>query len=195
MRRVSECSVVDCRRVETLRRGWCFRHYQRWRKYGDPAAPGVAERECSVAALAPDAQCAYCGAAFRSEHSGKGTRTRFCSWACRNKGCSINEAERIERARRRDEIKTRRRRALLAQVEREPYTLAEVAERDRFICWLCERPVDMALRWPDLKSASVDHVIPLSMQGPDTPANVRLAHLGENITRGNRVDWRPSVAV
>jgi hypothetical protein len=29
------CSVPDCGRKATAR-GWCYRHYVRWRKYGDP---------------------------------------------------------------------------------------------------------------------------------------------------------------
>lgn len=36
------CSVVGCS-VETHARGFCSRHYNRWRQLGDPAAP-VAER-------------------------------------------------------------------------------------------------------------------------------------------------------
>ena len=55
--------------------------------------------------------------------------------------------------------------------------------------------VDMSLKFPHPMSASVDHIIPLSLPGAtDTKANVRLAHLGENVARGNRVDWSPDVA-
>lgn len=30
------CSVPECDRVERTRRGWCKRHYDRWRLHGDP---------------------------------------------------------------------------------------------------------------------------------------------------------------
>jgi hypothetical protein len=32
---MTRCAVNDCT-APVLARGWCVRHYQRWRKYGDP---------------------------------------------------------------------------------------------------------------------------------------------------------------
>lgn len=39
------CSIEACER-ESVTRGWCRLHYQRWRKYGDPvrARPTLSER-------------------------------------------------------------------------------------------------------------------------------------------------------
>lgn len=95
-----------------------------------------------------------------------------------------------------DEISRRKRRARLAGVAHEPYTLAEIAERDGFICWLCGDSVDMSLRFPDSSSASIDHVLPVSLGGDDIRANVKLAHFGENASRGNMEvsAWRLSKA-
>jgi hypothetical protein len=70
------------------------------------------------------------------------------------------------------------------ELEHEPYTLAEIAERDRQRCGICRRKVDMTLAVPDHGAPTIDHVIPLSMGGPDTPANVRLAHFICNSRRG-----------
>lgn len=44
----------------------------------------------------------------------------------------------------------------------------------------------MSLKYPHSRSASIDHIVPLSKGGADTKANIRLAHLGENVGRGNR---------
>lgn len=38
---VKVCSVTSCQKMLTGKdaRGWCARHYKRWRLYGDPEAP------------------------------------------------------------------------------------------------------------------------------------------------------------
>ena len=84
---------------------------------------------------------------------------------------------------RRRAAKTRYHR-LLASAKSEPYTRQEIFARDGWVCGICDEPVDPDLRAPDPKSASIDHVVPLSLGGDDTPANVRLAHLGCNVSRG-----------
>ena len=35
------CSIEDCENGGKLRRGWCNKHYQRWRAHGDPLAGGT----------------------------------------------------------------------------------------------------------------------------------------------------------
>lgn len=70
----------------------------------------------------------------------------------------------------------------------EVFSPLEVYERDEWLCGICGEGVDRTLRYPDLMSASLDHVIPLSAvpPGPHSKANTRLAHLRCNIKRGNR---------
>ena len=48
------CSIDDCERA-TLCRGWCYSHYERWRRFGDPQATPVRER-----LVRPDS-CTECG--------------------------------------------------------------------------------------------------------------------------------------
>lgn len=68
-----------------------------------------------------------------------------------------------------------------------PVNLAEIAARDRYRCGVCRKAVSMRLKWPHPRSASLDHVIPLTETGSQhDPANVRLAHLACNTSRGNR---------
>jgi|GEM_PF-1497612 len=69
-----------------------------------------------------------------------------------------------------------RRRARDKQVKRERYTLAEIAERDRFRCGLCRKRVPMTRAVPHPKAPTIDHVVPLSISLDDTRANVQLAH-------------------
>jgi 5-methylcytosine-specific restriction endonuclease McrA len=67
--------------------------------------------------------------------------------------------------------------------ESEPYTLEEIAARDRYICGLCRKRVAMTKRVPDLRAPTVDHLLPLSDGGSDTKANVQLAHFSCNARR------------
>lgn len=94
----------------------------------------------------------------------------------------------IERAKDRRRS-THRRRARKSPIA-ERYSLADVASAHGWACWICgtltRRPTESKLYDPDL--ASVDHLIPLSLAGPDIVANTRLAHLRCNISRGAKFD-------
>lgn len=82
----------------------------------------------------------------------------------------------------------RRRRALLAGVPSEPYRLRQVVAKSKGACALCLEPVDLSLRYPDPRSRSVDHIVPLILGGPDTLANVQLAHLRCNLQKWARLE-------
>lgn len=71
-------------------------------------------------------------------------------------------------------------------VESEPYTLAEVAMRDRRTCQLCGKRVAMTKAVPHPKAPTIDHVIPISEGGGDVRANVQLAHYWCNSAKGAR---------
>jgi 5-methylcytosine-specific restriction endonuclease McrA len=70
------------------------------------------------------------------------------------------------------------------KVAHEPYTLAEIADRDRNMCGICRKRVAMKQVVPHPKAPTIDHVLPLSAGGDDTRANVRLAHFECNWRRG-----------
>lgn len=53
-------------------------------------------------------------------------------------------------------------------------------KRDGWICHLCSEAIDPNCRFPDSLSASVDHIVPLSMGGTHTYDNVAASHLGCN---------------
>lgn len=70
-----------------------------------------------------------------------------------------------------------RRRARKRAVEIELFTLSEIYERDRGICGICAKSVDLA-------KATIDHIVPLSHHGPHTRGNVQIAHHSCNSARG-----------
>lgn len=61
-------------------------------------------------------------------------------------------------------------------------------------CCLCGEAIDLARRWPDPRSFTVEHTTPRSHGGRDNLANLRPAHLGCNSARGNRPTDRPAAS-
>lgn len=112
-----------------------------------------------------DLMCVVCGSTFTATRSNK----MYCSKPCRYRAAYWG------------------RRGRQAGVEREPYTLAEIAKRDGWRCSICGDPVDSALFYPDPMAPSIDHVVPLALGGDDTTANVALAHLRCNWLKGDRI--------
>jgi len=73
-----------------------------------------------------------------------------------------------------------------------PITRIEVYERDKWKCQLCFKPVNPDLQYPDPRSPSLDHVIPLSRGGRHDSTNLQLAHLQCNVSaRDIKVDQIP----
>ena len=92
--------------------------------------------------------------------------------AKRNRCDACLELGRRERKRR----ERRRVRNLQTGVRSEPYTLTEIADRDRRRCQLCGKRVAMTKSVPHPKAPTIDHVVPRACGGDDTKANVQLAH-------------------
>jgi 5-methylcytosine-specific restriction endonuclease McrA len=67
--------------------------------------------------------------------------------------------------------------------ESEKFTRTEIGERDGWVCRICGDPIDMALRFPDRQSQSLDHIVPLSAGGVHTRQNSRIAHWICNVQR------------
>lgn len=92
--------------------------------------------------------------------------------------------ERNRKARR--ERKKRAERARKRNAVREPYTLAEIAERDGYRCKLRGCKVRMDRVVPHPRAPTIDHVVPLSISLDDTRANVQLACFQCNSLKGVR---------
>lgn len=123
-------------------------------------------------------KCKGCTIAFIGQ---KGTQ--YCSNACRGwspKRRSISAG-----------VGSHRRRARHYGVQYEPVDPLTVFERDRWRCGICKRHVDSSLKYPHPKSASLDHIIPMSWriwEHGHTYVNTRCSHLECNVRRGNRMN-------
>lgn len=140
-------------------------------------------------ALRTPAVCEGCGVEYAPSHR----RQRWCSRTCGNRykpmslaGPRFTPEEARERIRESWRQKNRRRRAAKRGALSEPYTLAEIAARDKLRCKLCGKRVAMRQTAPHPKSPTIDHILPLFDGGDDTRANVQLAHFLCNSAKGPR---------
>lgn len=189
--RSSYCTRMCRRRAE----------YQRLKATGYYTERADAQKSANRARIS---RCQHCDA----EMIGARSDAKYCSPKCSRdgqpKGCATVGCEKPLRAKglcnycyrkgrgekppvwndaRRDAY--HRRRALKAGTSNgKPVRLADIRERDGNRCHLCSKKVS-ARPWPHPLSASLDHVIPLSLDGEHTPENVRLAHLRCNVEKGN----------
>lgn len=96
-----------------------------------------------------------------------------------------------DRRRQRDRMKTRRRRAKARDPQADDIYINVVGDRDGWRCGIpgCRRrAIDPARPYPHPRSASIDHIEPLSRGGLHVYANVRIAHLQCNVARRNVFD-------
>lgn len=104
--------------------------------------------------------------------------------------CRKARKRNLDRAQRRRERlngtreTTHRARARRFGVEYEPVNKWAVFERDGWRCGICRCKVNKKLRHPHPMSASLDHVIPMSLGGGHTYLNTQLAHLQCNVDKG-----------
>lgn len=96
-------------------------------------------------------------------------------------GCCAVHSTRIQRRRRKRADRARKR-----GVAHEPYTLREIAERDKWRCHLCGGKVPDRKYSAHDKDPTIDHLVPQSHGGADVRSNVALAHNRCNWERGNQ---------
>lgn len=154
-----------------------------WRKRENPKyRMSNAERmrlkyapRCTVAFI----ECRYCGqlSTVRSSRAKK----------CRRAECvRAFNAERM-RTKYAEHVKAHQaKRRATERESAETIQRRDIYGRDGWTCGICSEPVDQNVRYPDPMSASLDHVVPISLGGNHVAANLRCAHLICNMRRGNR---------
>lgn len=135
-----------------------------------------------------------CERRFRNEKNARTGVCRNCNVASAGKGkyyCAPCRDYRNKETRRAEKKRNRhkrggnhRQRARIFNVHYEPVNPMKVFARDQWECQLCGHDIDPDLRWPDPRSRSLDHVIPMSKGGPHTYENTQLACLECNTLKG-----------
>lgn len=154
------------------------------------------------------ARCEHCGG--EPQWTDLGVPRRFCSVKCQrreryarhlaeNPPCSVEGCDRPQHCgglcsshwakkwnaehpdaywRSRAEYRARKRAATVEPVSRDA-----VLERDHWRCGICGGPIPKDAVWPDVRSASIDHVVPLNAGGDHSMANCQAAHYGCNASK------------
>jgi hypothetical protein len=162
-----ERSCTQCGVTHVSHRPWCADCQAEWVRLYYRKVNGI-----SLSA-GPASSCLECGGELLpADNHRKVTMIRqYCSSVCRNRA------------------KCRRRRVTRAGLPTDRYAAADIFKRDEWTCQLCGDGIDRRVKWPDPWSASIDHVVPVSMGGADVVSNVQAAHLRCNVVKGgvNRV--------
>jgi 5-methylcytosine-specific restriction endonuclease McrA len=67
-------------------------------------------------------------------------------------------------------------------------TIAEVFDRDEWVCQICGEDTNLDASWPDKDFPSLDHIIPMSAGGTHTPSNCQTSHLHCNLSKAHKSD-------
>lgn len=187
------CKADGCELPRWYSDGYCSNHHQIFERHGVPV--GVRK----WAEESDNYVCIVCGTEFEPNSRSR----QFCHVNCQGLysrwggnvpdlsfECAICKVH-IEWApgawtRRDRKICSRCRNAGQTRHGVRPSVLVE---RDGVDCKLCGAPVDMAARYPDPKSASVDHIIPVSRGGTHDLENLQLTHWKCNHTKRDRIDF------
>lgn len=166
------CKWPGCER-EAECAGFCSRDYSRATFLGNQVDPWV-EWDTS-------GTCEVCG---KKWSSGRRRDKRICSKVCATNKWRQENPERA-RAQRMDAV--RRRRARLAKVTVEYFTIKDVRMARGDDCYLCGGRINYKLRFPHPMSPSLDHVIPISAGGAHSLENAAMAHMECNNRKGARL--------
>lgn len=205
------CVIDECDKPR-VGRGWCSKHWTRWKRYGSPTArmPGEVvdgKRVCSICQVDkplddyPKGGGSWCRQCFnekqlkrkKADYVPKPKQPALCDHCGaafladkrRSVFCS-RECFAIGK-RRRAVHHTHARRAAQAAATVETFLASEIYARDEWSCGICGDPIDRDIRWPHPKSASIDHIVPIAVGGVHSRANVQAAHLGCNCSKGARM--------
>lgn len=114
----------------------------------------------------PTRACLWCNRPFTPRSNDR--RIQWCSKVCRNR------------------YQSKKRKLRLRGLAPTPISVAKIWTRDRGRCGLCHRPVSRRHRYPHPFSATLDHIVPITLGGEHSETNVQLAHARCNIAKNNR---------
>jgi hypothetical protein len=198
--RHATCSP-ECREAKARKR----QRDRPWRTVACPGCGGPMHprakscRTCQARKQLDLKPCEQCGVIFQPKPKAKNRPPqRFCSFSCAAKwknahGLMGRAPVTPEHRKTRALAKARKRRLLLNAVPWDGITDDAIRDRDH---WMCRMPVCIygsrriyrSRKYPDGRSPSIDHIVPLSLGGSDTALNKRASHLGCNMARKNNLD-------
>jgi hypothetical protein len=156
-------------------------------EYCSRRCAGEARRDSPPSSPLVISDCAICSAAFVSRHG-----ATLCGPSCkaerhRREAKDAYHSAKATQGDGRTPIRFRlaadRRARRLTAGYVEDVTIQALAYRDGKRCHLCGRRVHLEIQWPDPRSGSIDHIVPISDGGEHSYRNTALAHLNCNLTK------------
>jgi hypothetical protein len=179
------CSPVCAHVAQRVTKG-TVRHCERCSSAYEPRYRGqrYCGVDCQAAVCAEKAQdrakvaCASCGTRFTKR--APGSVAVYCSLKC-----ATGHSGRLKGfAPPKENGGTHLRRSRLFGRKFQNVKAITIFRRDGWICGICGEAVDQNLRWPDPMSASLDHIVPLSLGGHHVALNLQCSHLACNVAKG-----------
>lgn len=180
---------------------WQASSYRRYHGVEPPRGIGARQTipcgECGIEFVDclphPSTVCAQCAATVAAERTAKPVLSLVCA-VCSSAFTSTNPTARCcsppcssEHRRRTYSRKSKVRRARLSgTTDVEFIDPIDIFTRDGWRCQICGGKVWRRAKWPHPKSAVLDHIVPLSCDGPHVRSNVQCAHNHCNGSKGAR---------
>lgn len=193
------CTVPGCQnQVQSKNSLHCATHFFRIKR-GSP--DGLAPRRTTCLRCTKPLtgnRSKYCSRVCLARHAMPLTKIcRVCQeqfeprgkWEVCSRECSAIHVQRWEndpRTREQKKMRGAKRRAIQRGVQLEDFYFSEIFRRDKWICKICDTPVDRTKTFPHHLSPSIDHIIPLCKGGPHRRFNVQCAHWICNIRKSHK---------
>jgi hypothetical protein len=158
------------RKLECQQCGNSYESYAKRSRFCSYECKDRARKDAAIAArlaAKPERVCRHCGVSLLPTMRADAA---FCSEDCNS---AAHQVTRKMRKRGNDPD--------LTLVSRQ-----QIAERDRWRCGICGGLVKKDLKYPEPMAPSIDHMVPLSKGGDNSPANLQLAHLRCNIVKRDK---------
>lgn len=209
------CTIDGCAKNADAPRGWCWRHYNLWRRHGDPEWSFV-RMSCSIDGCPHDSrvrgmcdmhyrrvkkhgdpekgryvrgnQCSDSRCSAPANNAGMCNHHYYIKWTTEGRGRELQAAaSALRRARQASAVVTERVswRTLWAAGERSCYLCGRECDPDDFRT-LTNR-TGRAQKIPGASHPSLDHVIPLSKGGDHSMDNSKLACMRCNREKHARI--------
>ena len=187
------CKAEGCQKPYRSIDGYCGMHKVRMDRHGEL----VVKSE-----WAPESDFYLCQSCGKQFPPGVGSR-KYCSPRCKELGIRYGKnipsldfhcaqcGELVKRDRF-EKLKQNPSRKMCDECSQDRYSKYrwfknEVHKVGKADCGICGTAIDMSLKWPDVQSFSVDHIVPLSLGGSHDRGNLQPAHLSCNARKSNRV--------
>lgn len=175
------CKWPECESSKLKGYGMCHKHYTRAVVLGSMDSPWDD--------WIRKVECRNCGVAFETPVHNK----EFCSPKCFR---AVYRQRNLEKLLVSSRENSRRRHAWKLNSQVEKFTDQDVRDLHGDDCYLCGFEIDYALKFPDPRSRSVDHIVPLSRGGSHTLDNVAMTHLRCNMSKNAKpIGLGPQIAL